>query len=127
MSRNSRQTLEQNGRPCAYCQCEMVLGHPELRPTRDHMIPRKELRKLAKNERRRASVVVWCCHFCNAVKDSLTVEEWAAYRLRTPDWRGLTLRAAVYRRLRLFRLGKAPAEPTDADRLRALIAQRGIE
>lgn len=62
--------------PCPYCKRRMDRDHFQLRPTRDHVIPRS----------RKGTVKIVCCNKCNGIKGDMMPAEWDAYMAANPGW-----------------------------------------
>lgn len=73
---------EKHGKPCPYCTRKMVVGHPKLHPTRDHIKPKsKGLSILPKNGRKYGRIIVVCSE-CNFMKGNLSLNEFILYLIR---------------------------------------------
>lgn len=65
---------------CFYCGVQMVERHKQLRPTRDHVIPK------SRGGQNSVGNKVWCCNRCNTDKRNLMLAE---YRLIIAARRGI--------------------------------------
>ncbi len=70
------ETRQQHGKPCAYCRREMDADSDQLRPTRDHHVPKSQ----------GGTETVWACYVCNAIKSDMPPAEWDAYMAAHPEW-----------------------------------------
>jgi hypothetical protein len=75
------ETRQQHGKPCAYCKREMDAESDQLRPTRDHVVPKSRVPKHLP-----AGRIAWACYVCNAIKADKTPAEWDAYMAAHPEW-----------------------------------------
>jgi HNH endonuclease len=92
-----------HGKPCPYCKRGMNLHSFNLRPTRDHVVPKS----------RGGRDTVICCNKCNGIKGDMLPHEWEAYMRANPGW-WLLSKAERRRRQRpprAPRQGTPPAPP----------------
>ena len=88
------ETRLQHGKPCAYCKREMDAESDQMRPTRDHVVPKSRVPKHLP-----AGRIAWACYVCNSIKADMTPAEWDAYMRANPEWwKGSGLRCHNYRR-----------------------------